>query len=184
MAFAPPRVAPAERSSGLTPLPPMADGGSTPRRESWLPATSTPRRSWTGRSGGGRGSTNSATFSTGFNSGRDLVQAEDVFVVQVRTTADEDAGTDSNIYIRLHGINGSTDEIPLVEYTKTGDMQVSKTPFGRDTKSSFQTRLKHGNIGEIERVTVRLDDKTGTSPSWHLHTINVEAPHSVRSNHH
>ena len=197
MAFAPPKkrppVHPNAEAERLTP-PPMQAGGATPRgpnsanglalaaapaqaEAALAPALSNgslsaSRKSWMSRQQDRPGS-----FG-GFSSGHELVQAEDVFIVTVKTMKEDGAGTDSDVYITLHGMKGVSEEIQLVEYANTGDMQLSDNPFAAGTTAKFQTKLKHGDVGDIEKVAVRLDYRTGETPSWHLRKIQVV--HSVR----
>jgi hypothetical protein len=95
----------------------------------------------------------------------------------VKTGDEAGAGTDSNIFVILHGERGRTDEVRLNGYIKGNAFERNQTdtfmaPFGED-------------VGDIYKITLR-SDKRYSGSAWLLDRIDVRfvlnsAQHQFRS---
>jgi hypothetical protein len=148
------------------PIPALQSGGTTPRRY-------TPRvqRSQTEveRSKQWQQSLDARrSQGLGFHQ-QSITEAPDVLTVSLKTSKGKDSGTDSNVYVRIHGDKSVSDEIFLEDLTNP---QPFMTP-GRT--STFHTKLRLSTLGDILAMEVRLDETTGIEPSWHLRKVKVKA---------
>ncbi|XP_030851137.1 lipoxygenase homology domain-containing protein 1 isoform X1 [Strongylocentrotus purpuratus] len=86
-----------------------------------------------------------------------------VYEVVTVTGDRKGAGTDSNAYITLYGIRGTSKKMQLP--TKPGT-----NPFERGTSDIFQ--LKCNNVGPLKRIRIEHDN-TGFGPGWFLDRVVV-----------
>ncbi|XP_030849367.1 lipoxygenase homology domain-containing protein 1 [Strongylocentrotus purpuratus] len=86
-----------------------------------------------------------------------------VYEVVTVTGDRKGAGTDSNAYITLYGIRGTSKKMQLP--TKSGT-----NPFERGTSDIFQ--LKCNNVGPLKRIRIEHDN-TGFGPGWFLDRVVV-----------
>ncbi|XP_063957148.1 lipoxygenase homology domain-containing protein 1-like [Lytechinus pictus] len=86
-----------------------------------------------------------------------------VYEVVTVTGDRKGSGTDSNVYITLFGIRGTSKKMQLP--TKPGS-----NPFERGTSDIFQ--LKCNNVGPLKRIRIEHDN-TGFGPGWFLERVVV-----------
>lgn len=92
--------------------------------------------------------------------------AKAVYEVTIKTADRRYAGTDSNIFIRLHGTKAISDEIRLNPLTNVTNC------FERNEKNKCKLSMDT-DCGEIYRITVSSDCKYGGS-DWCLDYIEVK----------
>ncbi len=92
------------------------------------------------------------------------------YQIKVKTGSAFGAGTDSDVYIRLVGDQGTTDEV-LLNYGMTNQINTRGNPF--ETKG-YDVGVFNFNqdVGEIKRIEVRTD-RSGAGADWLLDTIEV-----------
>lgn len=92
------------------------------------------------------------------------------YQIKVKTGSAFGAGTDSDVYIRLVGDQGTTDEV-LLNYGMTNQINTRGNPF--ETKG-YDVGVFNFNkdVGEIKRVEVRTD-RSGAGADWLLDAIEV-----------
>jgi len=81
--------------------------------------------------------------------------------VKFKTGTMMGAGTDSNIFLRLIGELGSTDEIQV-------DCKKNDTEKG----STDQYEIPLDDVGHLRKIVVRMD-ATGLAPGWFLEWVNI-----------
>lgn len=84
------------------------------------------------------------------------------YLVTTTTGNMKGAGTNSSVFIRLHGSIASSGELRL---------ENSKSNFDRGRKDTFC--LETADLGDLHQVNIRHDN-CGTSPSWYLVSIEVK----------
>ena len=84
--------------------------------------------------------------------------------IEVYTGKQKMAGTDSNIFITLHGQHGSSKKIHLVDPTS------SKKLFERNSQDKF--RLVMPSLGGLRRIRIEHDGK-GFAAGWFLDRVGT-----------
>ena len=100
-----------------------------------------------------------------------VVLGEDIqYQIKVKTGSAIGAGTDSNVYIRLVGDQGTTDEV-LLNYGVTNQFNTRGNPF--ETKG-YDVGVFNFNqdVGKIKGIEVRTD-RSGAGADWLLDAIEV-----------
>ena len=87
------------------------------------------------------------------------------YLIFVQTGRDFGAGTDANVFIRLHGTRGQSEEFLLT------DSRTNLNKFERGFLDKFLLKKKPG-LGTLEHVDVRFDN-TGVAPAWQIEEIRV-----------
>ena len=92
------------------------------------------------------------------------------YQLKIKTGSTFGAGTDSDVYIRLIGNQGITDEV-LLNYGMTNQFNTRGNPF--ETKG-YDVGVFNFNkdVGEIKRIEVRTD-RSGAGADWLLDSIEV-----------
>ena len=92
------------------------------------------------------------------------------YQIKVKTGTAFGAGTDSDVYIRLVGDQGTTDEV-LLNYGMTNQFNTRGNPF--ETKG-YDVGVFNFNqdVGKIKRIEVRTD-RSGAGADWLLDAIEV-----------
>lgn len=92
------------------------------------------------------------------------------YQIKVKTGSAFGAGTDSDVYIRLVGDQGTTDEV-LLNYGVTNQFNTRGNPF--ETKG-YDVGVFNFNqdVGKIKRIEVRTD-RSGAGDDWLLDSIEV-----------
>jgi hypothetical protein len=85
------------------------------------------------------------------------------YIVQIKTSDVGDAGTDANVYLRIQGNKGQTDEIRLNSLISGNAFERLRT----DQVEFFAT-----DVGAISNITIRHDN-SHTNPGWHLSNVKV-----------
>jgi len=85
-----------------------------------------------------------------------------VYVVKIVTGKEKGAGTDSNIFCKLHG-KGNSDEIHLAHSDNVNKFEQGKT----DTFS-----IGHSGLGTLTGITIRSDN-AGAGSDWLLERIEI-----------
>ncbi|XP_025103093.1 lipoxygenase homology domain-containing protein 1-like [Pomacea canaliculata] len=91
-----------------------------------------------------------------------------VWKIIIHTSDEKDAGTNSDIYITLHGSRGSSAEIMLLDYFNA---------FERNQIDGFIVTTD--DIGEVCSLTIRSAGKY-FCPDWHLREIVVHGSSQKR----
>lgn len=84
-----------------------------------------------------------------------------VYKVTVKTGDKFGAGTDSNIYLRMIGALGSTDEIMI---------ETSKNELERGTIDHYN--IVSDDVGALQKIIIRHDN-SGFAPGWYLDWISI-----------
>lgn len=108
-------------------------------------------------------------FSPSLNEG--IVLGEGIqYQIKIKTGSSFLAGTDSDVYVRLVGDNGTTDEV-LLNYGMTNQFNTRGNPF--ETKG-YDVGVFNFNkdVGRIKRIEVRTK-RAGAGADWQLSTIEV-----------
>lgn len=95
---------------------------------------------------------------------------QNVYTIQVRTGSDSLAGTDSNVYIRLMGTEGQTEEIHL----------PARDIFAFEAGSVDTFVLEVPDIGELQRCCIGHDN-SDHGFGWHLLDVRVEDDETDRT---
>ena|GEM_PF-4943043 len=103
------------------------------------------------------------------------------FYLEIKTADKSGAGTDSDIWLTIHGTEGSTGEIELDTYAGSGNN------FEKNDLDCFHIGCD-AYIGKIEKITIRKND-AGSGSDWKLDYIEItekisndKTPQSVRFN--
>jgi len=90
------------------------------------------------------------------------------YYIEVKTGGESGAGTDSTIYLTLHGDKYSkdTEEINMSGMAGDGD------DFEKNDNDCFYIGYDKNGIGDIKSITVRKDDG-GSGPGWYLESIKI-----------
>ncbi len=91
-----------------------------------------------------------------------------VYSVEVRTANKKQAGTDSNIYLTLHGDNYHKN----TEETNISDLAGGLSSFEKGDTDILVAGFKTPGIGNVTSITVRKDN-SGSGPDWYLDKIIV-----------
>jgi len=86
-----------------------------------------------------------------------------VYQVKVTTGKEKGAGTDSNIFCKLHGKTGNTAEIALAHSENVNKFEQGKI----DTFS-----IGHASLGALTGITIRSDN-AGAGSDWLLERVEV-----------
>lgn len=92
-------------------------------------------------------------------------QALNSYLVSIRTSDQRDADFDGQAFITIHGWNGSTPELPLVDSGRT------TAAFTRAQVSSFT--VNSVDVGYLSSITIRMVP-SATDPDWCVDTIDIE----------
>lgn len=85
------------------------------------------------------------------------------YIAQIQTSDVGDAGTDANVYLRIFGDKGQTDEIRLNGLISGNAFERLKT----DQAEFFAT-----DVGTISKIMIRHDN-SHSNPGWHLANVKV-----------
>ncbi len=88
------------------------------------------------------------------------------FLIEVKTSDINKAGTDSDIYLTIYGDKGDTGEINLDTYAG------SSNNFEKGELESFYIGCSAKDIGNINHIKIRKND-SGVGPDWHLEYIKI-----------
>ncbi|MEZ4921504.1 MAG: PLAT/LH2 domain-containing protein, partial [Saprospiraceae bacterium] len=99
------------------------------------------------------------TNSTVFNPGSPPIK----YIVEINTSNVTDAGTDANVYLKIRGNKGETDEIRLNSLISGDAFERFKTD---------KVELLATDVGTISSITIRHDN-SHTNPGWHLANVKV-----------
>lgn len=96
------------------------------------------------------------------------------YAVKIFTSSVENAAFDGDIYIKLTGAYGDTDEMLLAnDTTVDGARGLPKTRYDSSKPQEFVIKCK--NVGNLVTTSVRID-ASGTTSSWNLDKIEVTPP--------
>lgn len=87
--------------------------------------------------------------------------------VSVVTSDIRNAGTDSNVYIKLFGDKNDSGKIELVT------SKTNKNKFERGNTDVFE--IKSSDVGLIRKIKIGHDGK-GIGSGWHLKEVIIDAP--------
>lgn len=90
---------------------------------------------------------------------------QNVYTIYIRTGDDPDAGTDCNLFIRIFGTSGQTEEIPL----------PARDIFSFETGGTDKFILRVPDLGDLTRCCLRQDNSEGDPSSrWQVEDVRVE----------
>ncbi|CAH3131188.1 unnamed protein product, partial [Porites lobata] len=84
-----------------------------------------------------------------------------VYHVRVRTSPFGDADTDANVWIKIHGNNGVTDQIKL-DNPNRDDFEVN---------SEDDFTVEGRDVGRVKGVEI-YRDTSGWGDGWHLESVS------------
>ncbi|CAH3014475.1 unnamed protein product [Porites evermanni] len=86
-----------------------------------------------------------------------------VYHVKVRTSSYAHADTDANVWIKIHGNNGVTDQIQLHDPTRDD--------FEKNSEDDFTVEGR--DVGRVKGVEI-YRDTSGWGDGWHLESIGIK----------
>lgn len=95
---------------------------------------------------------------------------ETQYQLKIKTSKETAAGTDADVFLRLVGEQGTTDEVRL-NYGVTGQFGVNINPFESNGLDVGVFDFSQ-DVGEITAVQVRTD-QSGPGPDWKVRSIEV-----------
>lgn len=90
-------------------------------------------------------------------------QSKANYRISIHTGRFDEAGTDGDIYVQLHGAKASTPEIHV-------NPKVKPNSFAEGGNASFE--ISTTDVGEIRRVSLRMRPKQGIN-NWWVHYVGV-----------
>lgn len=91
---------------------------------------------------------------------------EKIYTIIVTTHSQNDAGTDSGVFLRIIGENDESKRIHLIK-TKNGE----DATFRPASVNVFEVKMK--DVGRIKKINIGHDGK-GLQPSWFLQTVEIQ----------
>ena len=100
--------------------------------------------------------------------------ATGAFHIEVKTSNEKQAGTDSNIFLKLNGkINPTDKNYTSTNYIDIDNMADTGNNFEKGDLDSMFIGFNTAGIGDILQISVDKDN-FGVGPGWHLAYINVK----------
>ena len=104
--------------------------------------------------------------------GNPIIELDEVpYEVKVYTGDKRGAGTDANVFLTIHGINGDSGEREL---RKSENMNK----FERNQVDTF--KVKAIELGELMKIKIRHDDAGGIGSAWYLEKVEIHHPKEDR----